>query len=85
MPYSLLSFLIKKKALESYLNNVCEDWITKLKILAIHEVKNLPIYTFYCNKIGCAFIWEYTKEGFDFWDELNDEYEKEKTLHQRKL
>ena len=85
MPYSLMSFLIKKKALGNYLNNAYESWITTLKILHIREVKNLPIYTFYCNRINGAFTWKHTKEGVDYWCKLNSEYEKQKALQQEKL
>ncbi len=40
---------------------------------------------FYCNDIACAFAWAETKEGYDYWNKLNNEYEKEKALYQRKL
>ena len=82
MPYSLMSFLIKKKALRNYLNNVSEE---KFIVLCGCKLKNLPDRVFYCNDIGCAFIWRYTKEGSDYWSKLYVEYEKEKALHQGKL
>lgn len=82
MPYSLLSFLIKKKALTNYLNNICEN---KFIIFSSYKTENLPINMFYCNDIACAFIWSETKEGWDYWNTLDIEYEKQKALQQRKL
>lgn len=82
MPYSLMSFLIKKKALGRYLNNICAD---KFIILSACKLKNLPIDMFYCNSILAAFMWKYTKEGHDYWNKLNTEYEETKALYQRKL
>lgn len=82
MPYSLLSFLIKKKALGNYLDNASED---KFIVLCGCKLKNIPDRAFYCNRIGCAFLWQYTKEGRDYWDKLDTEYEETKALYQRKL
>lgn len=82
MPYSLMSFLIKKKALGRYLNNVYED---KFIVLCAYKFKNLPIDMFYCNSILAAFKWSYTKEGHDYWSKLNIEYEETKALYQGKL
>ena len=82
MPYSLMSFLIKKKALRNYLDNACED---KFIIFSACKLKNLPIGMFYCNRIDCAFVWRRTKEGIDYWYKLNSEYEKQKALQPEKL
>lgn len=82
MPYSLMSFLLEKKALRSYLDNICAD---KFIVFSACRLKNLPIDLFYCNRIDCAFMWACTKEGSEYWCKLHFEYEKEKELYQRKL
>lgn len=82
MPYSLMSFLIKKKALRNYLNNASED---KFIVLCGCKLKNLPDQVFYCNNIGRAFLWQYTEEGQYYWRKLDEEYEKQKALQPEKL
>lgn len=82
MPYSLMSFLLEKKALRSYLDNICAD---KFIVFSMCKLKNLPDGMFYCNNIGAAFVWQYTKEGQYYWRKLNKEYEETKTLYQGKL
>lgn len=89
MPYSLMSFLLEKKALRNYLDNICED---KFIVFSVCKLKNLPDGMFYCNNIGFAFIWARTKEGPEYWakldteygQKLNNEYEQ-KALQQGKL
>lgn len=82
MPYSLMSFLLEKKALRSYLDNICAD---KFIVFSVCKLKNLPDGMFYCNNIGAAFVWQYTKEGQCYWRKLDREYEETKALQQGKL
>lgn len=70
MPYLLLTFLIKEKVLSSYLNNISE-YTYRCNIYLESVYKNLkdPSMAF-----EYAFSWRYTKEGHNFWKELNDKY-----------
>ena len=70
MPYALLSFLIKKKALSSFLNNTS-------KYAILHNISLHYIYRRLRDPyaaIECTFAWDCTKEGYDFWKGLNDKY-----------
>lgn len=70
MPYLLLTFLIKEKVLDSFLDGSSkyvhdnkiniEPFYTKLKVPSM--------------AIECTLIWRYTKEGHIFWRKLNDKY-----------
>lgn len=70
MPYSLLTFLIKEKVLDSFLDGSSkyahdnkinlESFYTKLRVPSI--------------AIECTLIWRHTKEGQYFWKRLDDKY-----------
>ena len=70
MPYLLLTFLIKEKVLDSFLDGSSkyahdkkinlEPFYTKLRVPSM--------------AIECTFAWDCTKEGYDFWKGLNDKY-----------
>lgn len=70
MPYSLLTFLIKEKVLDSFLDGSSkyvhdskiniEPFYTKLRVPSI--------------AIEYTLIWVHTKEGHTFWQKLNDKY-----------
>lgn len=70
MPYLLLTFLIKEKVLDSFL-----DGSSKY----VHD-KKINLESFYTKlrvpsmAIECALIWRHTKEGHHFWQKLNDKY-----------
>lgn len=70
MPYLLLTFLIKEKVLDSFL-----DGSSKY----VHDNK-INIEPFYTKlrvpdmAIECTLIWRYTKEGHHFWQKLNNKY-----------
>lgn len=65
MSYSLLSILIKRKALDKYISNT-------LKQLKEQKFK----YIISTNEINsCSlFYWTDTPEGFDFWYNIYEEY-----------
>lgn len=70
MPYLLLTFLIKEKVLDSFLDGSSkyahdkkinlEPFYTKLRVPSM--------------AIECTLIWRHTKEGHIFWQKLNDKY-----------
>lgn len=70
MPYSLLTFLIKEKVLDSFLDNTS-------KYIIIHSMNLSCFYTKLrnpCTAIEYAFAWHCTEEGYDFWKRLNNKY-----------
>lgn len=70
MPYSLLTFLIKEKVLDRFLDNTS-------KYVFIHSINLARFYTKLRDPyaaIECTFAWHCTKEGYDFWRELNNKY-----------
>lgn len=70
MPYLLLTFLIKEKVLSSYLNNISEyTYHWNIYLESVYKNLKDPSIAF-----EYAFSWGYTKEGHNFWKELNDKY-----------
>lgn len=70
MPYLLLTFLIKEKVLSSYLNNISEyTYHCNIYLESVYKNLKDPSMAF-----EYAFSWRYTKEGHNFWKELNDKY-----------
>lgn len=70
MPYSLLTFLIKEKVLDRFLDNTSE-------YIIIHSMNLLHFYTKLrnpCTAIEYTFAWHCTEEGYDFWKRLNNKY-----------
>lgn len=70
MPYSLLTFLIKERVLDRFLDNTS-------KYIIIHSINLSHFYTKLRNPytaIECTFAWHCTEEGYDFWRELNNKY-----------
>lgn len=60
----------------------CSNILTKYKTLLTEYCKNIHPF----NYIMDAFIWSYTKEGYDFWYEFNRKWRKiyeENKLEQR--
>lgn len=72
MPYILLSFLIKKKALSSFLNNTSKYAI--LHNIGLHYIYGRLKDPYAA--IECTFAWDCSKEGYSFWRELNIEYKQ---------
>lgn len=74
MPHILLSFLIKKKALGPFLtavteyNSMSDD--TAIKWTKHHYSERLIADVFLI-----TFEWSHTLEGFNFWLEINIEWE----------
>lgn len=65
MSYSLLSILIKRKALDKYISNALKQFKEqKFKyIISTNEINS------------CLFFyWTDTPEGFDFWCNIYEEY-----------
>lgn len=70
MPYLLLTFLIKERVLNRFLDNTS-------KYAIIHSINLSCFYTKLRDPyaaIECTFTWYHTKEGHNFWKELNDKY-----------
>lgn len=70
MPYSLLTFLIKERVLDRFLDNTS-------KYIIIHSINLSRFYTNLrnpCTAIECTFAWHCTEEGYDFWKGLDDKY-----------
>jgi len=64
----LYKFLKQQGVFQDYIINVCKRHkcdVTK---------KNIETILRTCNGIGDAFIWEDTKEGRDFWSNLNEKW-----------
>lgn len=70
MPYLLLTFLIKEKVLNRFLDNVSKYTIVHSISLPYLYIRLRDPYT----AIECTFVWACTKEGYNFWKELNDKY-----------
>lgn len=70
MPYVLLTFLIKEKVLGRFLDETSK-FAHSCNIDTGSVYKNLrdPFMA-----IEYTFIWRYTKEGHNFWEELNNKY-----------
>lgn len=70
MPYLLLTFLIKERVLDRFLDNTSRYAI-------VHSINLSHLYTKLRDPyaaIECTFIWDCTKEGYDFWKGLSDKY-----------
>lgn len=70
MPYLLLTFLIKEKVLDRFLDNTS-------KYTNYYGINLLHLYTKLRDPykaIEHAFLWIRTKEGHIFWQKLNDKY-----------
>ena len=74
MPFELLMFLIKKKVLSQWLNNIIKH--NKKKYTAPEIIKLLKNKYYFRNNIRIFFIWLETPEGIDFWDEIDNEWLK---------
>lgn len=70
MPYLLLTFLIKEKVLNRFLDNVSKYTIVHSISLPYLYIRLRDPYM----AIECTFVWACTKEGYNFWKELNDKY-----------
>lgn len=70
MPYLLLTFLIKERVLDRFLDNTS-------KYAIVHSINLSCLYTKLrnpCTAIECTFAWYCTEEGYDFWKRLNNKY-----------
>lgn len=70
MPYLLLTFLIKERVLDRFLDNTS-------KYAIVHSINLSCLYTKLRDPyaaIECTFAWDCTKEGYNFWRELNNKY-----------
>ena len=70
MPYLLLTFLIKEKALSNFLDNISKYTISHSINLSYLYIRLRDPYM----AIECTFVWDCTKEGYNFWRELDDKY-----------
>ena len=71
----LYKFLKKKRALKAYVNNVMERHGDEDDVKKFHEKGDiLNIFNLFDSSISCSFYWIDTKERYDFWSSLNDEF-----------
>ena len=70
MPYLLLTFLIKEKVLDSFLDGSSKHAHDNKINLESFYTKLRDPYT----AIECTFAWHCTEEGYDFWKRLNNKY-----------
>lgn len=70
MPYLLLTFLIKEKVLDSFLDGSSKyAHDNKIKLESFYRILRIPDMA-----IECTLIWRYTKEGHHFWRKLQNKY-----------
>lgn len=80
LPYCLLHFLIEKKLLSKYINNLKAS----IKSLALSE--NIPISVLIIKRLHAIrnfpergilkmSMWLSTPEGHEFWSDINSEYQ----------
>lgn len=70
MPYLLLTFLIKERVLNKFLDNTSKYAIVYSTKLSYLYTKLRDPYA----AIECTFTWCCTEEGYNFWKGLNDKY-----------
>lgn len=70
MPYLLLTFLIKEKVLDSFLDGSSKyAHDNKINLESFYRILRIPD-----TAIECTLIWRYTKEGHHFWRKLHNKY-----------
>lgn len=67
MPYLLLTFLIKEKVLDSFLDG-------SSKYAHDKKINLEPFLRVPSMAIEYTLIWRHTKEGYHFWQKLNNKY-----------
>jgi hypothetical protein len=70
MPYLLLTFLIKEKVLDSFLDGSSKyAYYKKINLELFYTKLRVPSMA-----IEYTLIWRHTKEGHRFWQKLNNKY-----------
>lgn len=70
MPYLLLTFLIKEKVLDSFLDSSSKyAHDNKINPESFYRILRIPDMA-----IEYTLIWRYTKEGYHFWRKLHNKY-----------
>ena len=70
MPYLLLTFLIKEKVLDSFLDGSSKyAHDNKINLESFYRILRIPDMA-----IECTLIWRYTKEGHHFWRKLHKKH-----------
>lgn len=69
MPYVLLKLLIERNVLDTYIG-------ATLLFRADEPIKEFIARTKKIDILVASFTWCYTKKGWSFWNEINDEYER---------
>ena len=71
----LYKFLKKECVLYAYINNVMEQHGYNDDVKKFYEKGDiLNIFNLFYSSINWSFYWYDTKEGYDFWSALNDEF-----------
>jgi hypothetical protein len=70
----LYKFLKRKNALYNFFNNVVKDTGDKC-LFPIGDKKSIVKYLD-AKSIGGAFVWYFTPEGSDYWENLDNEFEE---------
>lgn len=75
MPYLLLSFLIEKKALEPFIVAVIKHGSIHDATAATNRAKSYYDEYWMDKIVICLFIWHWTPQGYEFWSNINKEWE----------
>lgn len=72
MPLNLLMFLIKKKVLSQWINNILKQ--NEGRYTAPEIIRLLKNDVYFRNSICILFQWRKTPEGINFWDAIDSEW-----------
>lgn len=72
MPLNLLMFLIKKKVLSQWINNILKQ--NEGRYTAPEIIRLLKNDVYFRNSIRILFQWRKTPEGINFWNAIDSEW-----------
>lgn len=72
MPLDLLMFLIKKKVLSRWIDNILKQ--NERRYTAPEIVRLLKNDVYFRNSIRILFVWYKTPEGIKFWNAIDSEW-----------
>ena len=70
----LYKFLKKNRILQSYVANILEQCRMSNYVLQYKKDFDILKLMMYYNDISWAFVWDVTKEGSQFWQQLNKNF-----------
>lgn len=74
----LYKFLKEQGVFQRYITNACKRYYCDITKKNIEEILQI------CNGIEDAFIWQDTKEGHDFWLNLNEKWGNYKIVEKKR-